>query len=89
MIECKLYLLQTQMIFTRIMVFHVVIFWPWFHDINLQYLKYSCEMPFHIFSVSACMTGCNVFKWLGKDTPYPMILNLPHLFPIPIPSTHP
>lgn len=25
-------------------------------------------MPVHIFSVSACMIGCNVFKWLGKDT---------------------
>lgn len=29
-------------------------------------LKYSCEMPFHIFSVSACMTGCDILKWLEE-----------------------
>lgn len=41
-------------------------------------------MPVHIFSVSACMTGCNVFKWLGKDTRL-LILNVPHPSPIPLP----
>lgn len=83
-IGCKFYSLQTWNT-----VLYVPTFWAWFHDFDLQYLKYSCEMPVHIFSVSACMTGCNVFKWLGKDTPSSMILNLPHPLPIPVPSTHP
>lgn len=49
-------------------------------------------MPVHIFSVSACMTGCNVFKWLGKDTRL-LILNVPHPSRAPPPllpfTTHP
>jgi len=40
-------------------------------------------MPVHIFSVCACMTECNVFKWLGKDTPSSLILNVPHPLPTP------
>lgn len=43
---------------------HVLLLVLWL----LKYLVCSCKMPVHIFSVSACMTGCNVFKWLGKDT---------------------
>lgn len=34
-------------------------------------LKCSFEMPFDIFSVAACMTGCNIVRWL-EETPCPL-----------------
>lgn len=38
-----------------------------FHDFDLQSLKCSCEMPVHIFSVSAfAWLDAMFFKWLGK-----------------------
>lgn len=47
-------------------------------------------MPVHIFSVFACMTGCNVFKWLGKDTPTSLWCPTPSPnSPPPQKNTHP